>query len=48
MGDWRGDADVGRVAEVQDELAEWQGSAIEVGITYGPIQISYVKDNSES
>lgn len=48
MGDWRGSAVEGRTADMQDGLAEWKGSAIEVGTTYGPIRISYVEDNSES
>lgn len=48
MGDWRVTAEEGRAAEMQDELVEWKGSTVEVGTTYGPIQISYVKDNSES
>lgn len=48
VGDWRVTAEEGRAAEMQDELVEWKGSTVEVGTTYGPIRISYVKDNSES
>lgn len=48
VGDWRASAEEGRAADMQNGLAEWKGSTIEVGTTYGPIQISYVEDNSET